>query len=74
MEDFPPGVLFGTWTVDAFPREAARVAVALQVEARGQSGASVPASFRLELPVPEAWRIGPGEAYQAETREAPRLP
>jgi hypothetical protein len=74
VEDFPPGVLFGTWTVDAFPREAASVAVALQVEARGQGGASVPATLRLELPVPEAWKIGVGEAYQAETREAPPPP
>jgi hypothetical protein len=70
VEDFPPGVLFGTWYVDAFPREAARVAVTLQVEARGQSGASIPATLRLELPVPEAWKIAAGEAYQAETREA----
>jgi hypothetical protein len=74
VEDFPPGVLFGTWYVDAFPREAARVAVTLQVEARGQSGASVPSTLRIEMAVPEAWRIAAGEHYQAETREAAPKP
>jgi hypothetical protein len=69
-EDFPPGVLFGTWYVDPFPREAAKVVFTLGVEARGQSGADVSASYKLELPVAEAWKIGQGEKYQAETREA----
>ena len=69
-EDFPPGILFGTWYVDAFPREAAKVVFTLGTEARGQSGADVSASYKLELPVADAWKIGQGEAYQAETREA----
>jgi hypothetical protein len=69
-EDFPPGVIFGTWYVDAFPREAAKVVLSLGVEARGQSGADVSASYKLELPVAEAWQVGQGEAYKAETREA----
>jgi hypothetical protein len=69
-EDFPPGILFGTWYVDAFPREAAKVIFTLGAEARGQSGADVSASYKLELPVADAWKIGQGEAYQAETREA----
>src|SRR5574337_792858 len=69
-EDFPPGVLFGTWYVDLFPREAAKVVFTLGVEARGQSGADVSASYKLEVPVNDAWKIGQGEAYQAETREA----
>jgi len=74
VEDFAPGVLFGTWYVDAFPREAARVALTLPVEARGQSGAGVTSTFRLELLVPDAWKLAPGEAYQAETREASPSP
>lgn len=69
-DDFPPGVLFGTWYVDLFPREAQKVVFTLGVEARGQSGADVSASYKLELPVADAWKIGPGEKYQAETREA----
>jgi hypothetical protein len=69
-EDFPPGILFGTWYVDPFPREAAKVVFTLGVEARGQSGADVSASYKLELPVADPWKIGQGEKYQAETREA----
>jgi len=72
VDEFPPGVLFGTWYLDALPREAARVVITLPVETHGQAGASVPASFRFDLPVAEAWRILPGERFQAETREAPR--
>ncbi|HET6922474.1 MAG TPA: hypothetical protein VFI16_04935 [Anaeromyxobacteraceae bacterium] len=69
-EDFPPGIIFGTWQVDRFPREAARVVFTLGVETRGQSGADVSASYKLELPVSDAWKIGQGETYRAETREA----
>jgi hypothetical protein len=69
-EEFPPGILFGTWYVDAFPRQAAKVVFGLGVEARGQSGADVSASYRLELPVAETWKVGQGEAYRAENREA----
>lgn len=72
VEDFPPGILVGTWFVDRFPREAARVQIALSVEVRGQAGADLPATFKLDLPVREEWRLGPGEAYQAETRVAPQ--
>jgi hypothetical protein len=70
-EDFPPGVLFGTWWIERFPREAARAVFQLSVEARGISGVSLPANYRIELPVEESWKIGPGESYQAETRFAP---
>ena len=69
-DDFPPGILFGTWYVDLFPYEAAKVIFTLGVEGRGQSGADVSASYKLELPVADAWKIGQGEKYQAETREA----
>lgn len=69
-EDFPPGILFGTWYVDAFPREAAKAVLSLGTEARGQSGADVSASYKLEFPVAEAWKLGQGEAFKAETREA----
>ncbi len=69
-EDFPPGILFGTWWVDRFPREAARAVFQLSVEARGVSGADLAAGHRLELPVNDAWKVAPGETYKAEAREA----
>jgi hypothetical protein len=72
VEDFPPGVLFGTWYVDKFPREAARAVVTLPVETRGMAGGDATSTFKFDLPVEEAWRLAPGESYQAETREAPR--
>lgn len=70
VDDFPPGVLFGTWWVELFPREAARVEVELQADARSPSGAVRPATFQLALPVPEAWKLPPGAVFQAEVREA----
>jgi hypothetical protein len=67
--DFPPGILFGTWWVELFPREAAVVELRLDVEQRGPSGASRPLALGLRLPVQEPWRIPPGATYQAEVRE-----
>ncbi len=69
-DDFPPGVLFGTWWVDLFPREAAKVEIAVEVAARGASGAERPIALKVSAPVPDAWKIPPGATYQAEVREA----
>jgi hypothetical protein len=69
-EDFPPGVLFGTWWVEPFPREAAKVKLQLDVDARAPSGAVRPAALELALPVPEVWKLPPGATFQAEAREA----
>jgi hypothetical protein len=70
VEDFPPGVLFGTWYVDLFPHQAARALMTLSVEVRGQAGADLAATFKLDLPVRDEWRLPAGEVYKAETREA----
>ncbi len=70
VDDFPPGVLFGTWWVELFPREAATVKLELAADVRAPSGAVRPATFELSLPVPEAWKLPPGATFQAEVREA----
>ncbi len=67
---FPSGVLFGTWWVELFPREAAEVKFELAADVRAPSGASRPAAFELSLPVSEAWKLPPGATFQAEVREA----
>jgi hypothetical protein len=74
VDDFPPGVLFGTWWVELFPREAAKVEVELAADLRAPSGAVRPATFLLTLPVPEAWKLPPGATFQAEAREAAPAP
>ena len=70
VDDFPPGVLFGTWWVELFPREATTVNFEVAADLRGPSGAVRPASFLFKLPVPERWKLPPGAAFQAEVREA----
>ncbi|MFY3746722.1 hypothetical protein ACOQFB_22670 [Anaeromyxobacter sp. Red801] len=70
VEDFPPGVMFGTWWVELLPREAATVELDLGVNVRGAGGSSVPAAFHVSMPVAEPWKIPPGAVYQAEVREA----
>jgi hypothetical protein len=73
-EDFPPGILFGTWWVDPFPREAARVKLALDVQVPGTGPAAATASLALELPVAEAWKLAPGVPFRGEARIDPSLP
>ena len=70
VDDFPPGVLFGTWWVELFPREAATVEIELVADLRAVSGAVRPATFVATLPVSEAWKLPPGATFQAEVREA----
>jgi hypothetical protein len=69
QDDFPPGMLFGTWWVELFPREAATVELELAADLRGSAGTARPVVFTYKLPVPEAWKLPPGAVYQAETRE-----
>jgi hypothetical protein len=68
-DDFPPGVLFGTWWVELFPREATTATLEVSADLRAPSGAVRPATFTFTLPVPERWKLPPGVSYQAETRE-----
>jgi hypothetical protein len=71
-DDFPPGVLFGTWWVELFPREAVTVGIEVESAARGASGLERPILFALALPVPDGWKIPPGATYDAEVRESDR--
>jgi hypothetical protein len=70
VDDFPSGVLFGTWWVELLPREATKVELEIQADLRGASGAVRPATFLAAFPVPEAWKLPPGSAFQGEIREA----
>jgi hypothetical protein len=69
VDDFPPGVLFGTWWVELFPREATTVNLEVSADVRGPSGAVRPATFLVKLAVPERWKLPPGATFQAEIRE-----
>jgi hypothetical protein len=70
VDDFPSGVLFGTWWVELFPREAASANLEIAADLRAPSGASRPVTFSFKLPVPERWKLPPGATFQAEVREA----
>lgn len=69
IEDFPPGVVFGSWWVDLLPREAVTTEMELEVGLRGASGNERSGIFKFTLPVREEWKLPPGAAYEAQTRE-----
>jgi hypothetical protein len=68
VDDFPSGVLFGTWWVEPFPREAATVKLDVDADLREPSGAVRPATFTVTMPVPEPWKLPPGTAFQGEVQ------
>jgi hypothetical protein len=68
VPDLPPGILFGTWWVELFPRPATEVEVELELAARGAAGRERPLRLAVRLPVEEGWRLPPGATYQAEER------
>ena len=69
--DLPPGIILGTWWVEPFPREAARVELFVSVMVQGMTSAALGPTFRWEVPVPEDWKLRPGEVFHAETRMVP---
>ncbi len=68
VDDFPSGVLFGTWWVEPFPREAATAKLDVDADVRNPSGAVRPATFTMTMPVPETWKLPPGTAFQGEVQ------
>ncbi len=74
VDDFPPGVLFGTWWVELMPREGATVELDLEADVRGASGSARPATFHFAMPVPERWKLPPGATFAAEVREVAPVP
>ncbi|HTP25749.1 MAG TPA: hypothetical protein VMK12_08830 [Anaeromyxobacteraceae bacterium] len=72
--ELPPGMALGTWWVEPFPRETARVEISVGVQVQGMTSASLTPTFRWELPVSDEWKLRPGEVFHAETREAPSEP
>ncbi len=74
IEDFPPGVLFGSWWVDLLPREAVTTEMEVELSVRGASGSERPVLFKYTVPVREEWRLAPGAAYDAQTREVAPTP
>jgi hypothetical protein len=74
VEDFPPGVVFGSWWVDLLPREAVTTEMELEVSLRGASGNERTGLFKLTMPVREEWRVPVGAAYEAQTREGAPTP
>jgi len=67
--ELPPGLVLGTWWVEPFPREAARVELSVGVQVQGLTSAALTPVFRWEVPVQEEWKLRPGETFRAETRE-----
>ncbi|MGC3998280.1 MAG: hypothetical protein QM767_12680, partial [Anaeromyxobacter sp.] len=60
VQDFPPGLLVGTWWLPLLPRDAEKVELTVDADVRGASGGNRPAVFTVTLPVQEGWRAPPG--------------
>ncbi len=72
VEDFPPGILFGTYWLELLPRQPVTVKLELTTSVRGASGRDRPAVFTVSLPIEEGWRLPPGAEFQGELREGPQ--
>ncbi len=70
-DELPPELLFGTWWVELFPREAVTAELEVGLGARGASGTERPIALKASLPVADAWKLPPGTAYQGEIRVEP---
>ncbi|RMG19177.1 MAG: hypothetical protein D6729_05895 [Deltaproteobacteria bacterium] len=56
IAEFPPQALLGTWYVDLFPEEAARVIWEISISGRTDAGNDYTANYHWEFDVPEAWK------------------
>lgn len=72
VEDFPPGILFGTYWLELLPRQAATLQLELTTAVRGATGRDRPAVFTVSLPIEEGWRLPPGAEFKGEVREGPQ--
>jgi hypothetical protein len=69
VEDYPPGVMFGSWYVDLMPAETLKVEMTLTLEVRGSAGADLAVSYKWIMDAKDEWKLRPGEVYKAEIQQ-----
>lgn len=69
IDEFPPQVVLGYYTLDPFPAGVDKVEMTVAVLSRSPTGEEILGRFQWEFPVKEAMRLRPGETWEGATVE-----
>ena len=68
--DFPPGYVLGTYTVPAFPPDAAKMELSVETQVRSPLGGEVIQTFAFNVPVQDGWKTDKWEGETQDITEA----
>lgn len=70
---FPENVVLGTYWLDLFPHEAAKMKIEIGTVTRTVQGHEIASHFTWDTPIKDEWKLGAGETWEGatvETRDA----
>jgi hypothetical protein len=67
IAEFPPQIVLGQYELDPVPANVTTMEMLVSVRSRAPSGGDINAQYSWKLPVPEEWKLKPGEAWEGAT-------
>jgi hypothetical protein len=67
IAEFPPQIVLGQYEVDPLPANVTSMEMLVSVRSRSPSGGDISAQYSWKLPVPEEWKLKPGEVWEGAT-------
>jgi hypothetical protein len=67
IAEFPPQMVLGQYELDPVPANVTSMEMTVSVRSHAPSGGDINAQYVWKLPVPEEWKLKPGEAWEGAT-------
>ena len=67
IAEFPPQMVLGQYELDPVPANVTTMEMQVAVRSHAPSGGDINAQYSWKLPVPDDWKLKPGEAWEGAT-------
>ena len=67
IAEFPPQMVLGQYELDPVPANVTTMEMLVAVRSHAPSGGDINAQYSWKLPVPDDWKLKPGEAWEGAT-------
>jgi hypothetical protein len=67
IAEFPPQTVLGQYELDPVPANVSQMEMLIAVRSHAPSGGDISAQYSWKLPVPDDWKLKPGEAWEGAT-------
>ncbi len=67
IAEFPPQIVLGQYELDPVPATVSVMEMLVSVRSHSPSGGDISAQYTWKIPVPDDWRLKPGETWEGAT-------